>query len=144
MGEERSIQNRQSCKNKERGKCELNVKRFVPRWVVCMNGAERLAIIRVIGELQMLSASESIEFHPSLTAGVRVRHRRWMLGMSRQALATAVGASEDLIEAYERGERQIGGMLFDSMCGALSVSPRSIISKSSEPKTPHLPSLATS
>ena len=68
----------------------------------------------------MLSACERFDFHPDLTVGVRVRHRRWMLGMSRQALATAVGASEDLIEAYERGERQIGGTLFDSVCGALA------------------------
>ena len=67
-----------------------------------------------------------------------------MLGMSRQALATAVGASEDLIEAFERGERQIGGMLLDSMCGALGVSPRSIISKSSEPETLLSSSRATS
>ena len=92
----------------------------------------------------MLNACERFDFHPDLAVGVRVRHRRWMLGMSRQALATTVGASEDLIEAYERGERQIGGTLFNSVCGALSVSPRSIISKSSEPETPHLPSRASS
>ncbi len=55
-----------------------------------------------------------------------------------------VGASEDLIEAIERGERQIGGMLIDSMCGALGVSPRSIISKSAEPETLLSSSRATS
>lgn len=75
----------------------------------------------------MSSVNEDIEFHPGYSVGVRVRHRRWMLGMSRRTLASAVGESEDLIEAVERGERQLGGMLFERVCGALSVTPRSFI-----------------
>ena len=74
----------------------------------------------------MHSLLEHVEFDTSLSIGVRTRHRRWMLGMSRQSLANAMGVSLDAIESFEAGERQLRGRILEKLTTVLGISPLSL------------------
>lgn len=69
---------------------------------------------------------EHVEFDTSLSIGVRTRQRRWMLGMSRQSLANAMGVGLDVIEAFEAGERQLRGRILEKLAAVLGISPLSL------------------
>lgn len=46
-----------------------------------------------------------IWFEPESGIGRRIRHRRWMLGMSQQRFAGKIGVAPDLVEAIESDAR---------------------------------------
>ena len=55
-------------------------------------------------------------------AGQRMRHRRWMLGMSQQQLGGLVGIKIEQIQKYEAGENRISASTMRKIAAALEVS----------------------
>lgn len=53
--------------------------------------------------------------------GKRVRHRRWMLGMTQQQLANAVGIKFQQIQKYETGMNRISASRLWDIATALDV-----------------------
>ena len=54
--------------------------------------------------------------------GRNIRHRRWMLGMTREDLGTRLGVSAEEIEELESGERHITAHELKEIATALEVS----------------------
>jgi transcriptional regulator with XRE-family HTH domain len=60
--------------------------------------------------------------HPvDLHVGQRLRHRRWMAGMTQQQLANAVGIKFQQIQKYESGANRISASRLWDLSRALSV-----------------------
>ncbi len=59
----------------------------------------------------------SIDVH----VGRRVRHRRWMLGMTQQQLGDHVGIKTQQIQRYETGTKRINASLMQDVAAALEV-----------------------
>ena len=60
--------------------------------------------------------------HPvDIHVGKRVRHRRWMLGLTQQALAERVGIKFQQIQKYETGTNRISASRLWDIAEALSV-----------------------
>lgn len=60
--------------------------------------------------------------HPvDVHVGKRVRHRRWMLGMTQQQLAEKVGIKFQQIQKYETGMNRISASRLWGIAGALGV-----------------------
>ena len=60
--------------------------------------------------------------HPvDLHVGKRLRHRRWMIGMTQQQLAGAVGIKFQQIQKYESGANRISASRLWDLSQALSV-----------------------
>ena len=57
-----------------------------------------------------------------LHIGQRVRHRRWLLGMTQQQLAQAVGIRFQQIQKYETGMNRISASRLWDIADALGVS----------------------
>jgi DNA-binding XRE family transcriptional regulator len=55
-------------------------------------------------------------------AGQRMRHRRWMLGISQQQLSELVGIKFEQIQKYEAGESRISASSMRDIAAALEVS----------------------
>ncbi len=53
--------------------------------------------------------------------GKRIRHRRWMLGMTQQQLADRVGIKFQQIQKYETGMNRISASRLWDIAGALGV-----------------------
>ena len=61
--------------------------------------------------------------HPvDVHVGKRVRHRRWMVGMTQQQLADKVGIKFQQIQKYETGMNRISASRLWDIADALSVS----------------------
>lgn len=61
--------------------------------------------------------------HPvDIHVGKRVRHRRWMLGMTQQQLAARVGIKFQQIQKYETGANRISASRLWDISDALDVS----------------------
>lgn len=66
---------------------------------------------------------ESIMKHPvDVHVGKRVRHRRWMVGMTQQQLADKVGIKFQQIQKYETGMNRISASRLWDIADALGVS----------------------
>lgn len=60
--------------------------------------------------------------HPvDVHVGKRVRHRRWMVGMTQQQLGEAVGIKFQQIQKYETGMNRISASRLWDIAGALDV-----------------------
>jgi transcriptional regulator with XRE-family HTH domain len=60
--------------------------------------------------------------HPvDVHVGQRVRQRRWMIGMTQQQLANAVGIKFQQIQKYETGANRISASRLWDIAGALEV-----------------------
>lgn len=60
--------------------------------------------------------------HPvDLHVGKRLRHRRWMIGMTQQQLANAVGIKFQQIQKYESGANRVSASRLWDLSQALSV-----------------------
>jgi transcriptional regulator with XRE-family HTH domain len=60
--------------------------------------------------------------HPVDThVGQRLRHRRWMVGMTQQQLATAVGIKFQQIQKYESGANRVSASRLWDLSQALQV-----------------------
>ncbi len=60
--------------------------------------------------------------HPvDLHVGKRLRHRRWMIGMTQQQLANAVGIKFQQIQKYESGANRISASRLYDLSVALDV-----------------------
>jgi len=60
--------------------------------------------------------------HPvDLHVGKRLRHRRWMIGMTQQQLAGAVGIKFQQIQKYESGANRVSASRLWDLSQALSV-----------------------
>ena len=60
--------------------------------------------------------------HPvDLHVGKRVRHRRWMVGMTQQQLATQVGIKFQQIQKYETGMNRVSASRLWDIAAALKV-----------------------
>jgi transcriptional regulator with XRE-family HTH domain len=57
-----------------------------------------------------------------LHVGQRLRHRRWMLGLTQQELAQAVGIKFQQIQKYESGINRMSASRLWDVAGALGVS----------------------
>jgi DNA-binding XRE family transcriptional regulator len=55
-------------------------------------------------------------------AGIRMRHRRWMLGISQQELGELVGLKSGQIQKYEAGESRLSTSSMRNIASALEVS----------------------
>lgn len=63
--------------------------------------------------------------HPvDVHVGKRVRHRRWMVGMTQQQLASKVGIKFQQIQKYETGMNRISASRLWDIAEALSVDVR--------------------
>ncbi len=72
--------------------------------------------------------------HPvDLHVGKRLRHRRWMIGMTQQQLANAVGIKFQQIQKYESGANRISASRLWDLSQALTV-PVSFFFDGLEPK----------
>ena len=61
--------------------------------------------------------------HPVDThVGKRIRHRRWMVGMTQQQLADAVGIKFQQIQKYETGMNRVSASRLWGIAEALGVS----------------------
>ncbi len=61
--------------------------------------------------------------HPvDVHVGKRVRHRRWMLGMTQQQLADKVGIKFQQIQKYETGMNRISASRLWDISSAMNVS----------------------
>jgi len=56
-----------------------------------------------------------------LHIGQRLRHRRWLLGMTQQDLAKAIGVRFQQIQKYESGANRISAARLFDLANALSV-----------------------
>lgn len=52
----------------------------------------------------MCELRDQIWFGPESGIGKRMRHRRWMFGVTRQRLAEKIGVSLEMVETIEGGE----------------------------------------
>ncbi len=60
--------------------------------------------------------------HPvDVHVGKRIRQRRWMLGMTQQQLAEAVGIKFQQIQKYETGTNRVSASRLWDVAGALDV-----------------------
>jgi len=60
--------------------------------------------------------------HPvDIHVGKRVRHRRWMVGMTQQQLATQVGIKFQQIQKYETGANRVSASRLWDIASALRV-----------------------
>ncbi len=60
--------------------------------------------------------------HPvDLHVGQRLRHRRWLVGMTQQQLASAVGIKFQQIQKYESGANRISASRLYDLANALQV-----------------------
>lgn len=60
--------------------------------------------------------------HPvDLHVGQRLRHRRWLVGMTQQQLASAVGIKFQQIQKYESGANRISASRLWDLSNALDV-----------------------
>ncbi|WP_424940807.1 helix-turn-helix domain-containing protein [Aliiroseovarius sp. S253] len=60
--------------------------------------------------------------HPvDIHVGKRIRHRRWMVGMTQQQLAEKVGIKFQQIQKYETGMNRVSASRLWDMAAALSV-----------------------
>jgi transcriptional regulator with XRE-family HTH domain len=65
---------------------------------------------------------ESLLKHPvDVHVGKRVRHRRWMVGMTQQQLAEKVGIKFQQIQKYETGMNRVSASRLWDISEALSV-----------------------
>ena len=63
--------------------------------------------------------------HPvDVHVGKRVRHRRWMVGMTQQQLASKVGIKFQQIQKYETGMNRISASRLWDIADALNVDVR--------------------
>ena len=53
--------------------------------------------------------------------GKRIRHRRWMIGMTQQQLADKVGIKFQQIQKYEKGTNRVGASRLQNISGILNV-----------------------
>ncbi len=61
--------------------------------------------------------------HPvDVHVGKRIRHRRWMVGMTQQQLAEKVGIKFQQIQKYETGMNRVSASRLWDVAAALSVS----------------------
>lgn len=61
--------------------------------------------------------------HPvDVHVGKRVRHRRWLVGMTQQQLAEKVGIKFQQIQKYETGMNRISASRLWDICDALGVT----------------------
>ena len=68
------------------------------------------------------NAKESEMKHPvDVHVGKRVRHRRWMVGMTQQQLAEKVGIKFQQIQKYETGMNRISASRLWDIADALTV-----------------------
>ena len=60
--------------------------------------------------------------HPvDVHVGKRIRHRRWLTGMTQQQLAEAVGIKFQQIQKYETGANRVSASRLWDIAGALDV-----------------------
>ena len=60
--------------------------------------------------------------HPvDVHVGSRIRHRRWLIGMTQQQLATAVGIKFQQIQKYETGMNRVSASRLWDIAAALDV-----------------------
>jgi transcriptional regulator with XRE-family HTH domain len=61
--------------------------------------------------------------HPvDIHVGKRIRHRRWMVGMTQQQLAERVGIKFQQIQKYETGMNRVSASRLWEIAGTLDVS----------------------
>ncbi len=71
----------------------------------------------------LVQSRERMMKHPvDVHVGKRVRHRRWMVGMTQQQLADKVGIKFQQIQKYETGMNRISASRLWDIADALSVS----------------------
>jgi transcriptional regulator with XRE-family HTH domain len=62
--------------------------------------------------------------HPvDVHVGKRIRHRRWMVGMTQQQLAERVGIKFQQIQKYETGMNRVSASRLWEISAALNVQP---------------------
>ena len=60
--------------------------------------------------------------HPvDVHVGKRIRHRRWLVGMTQQQLAAAVGIKFQQIQKYETGANRVSASRLWDIAAALDV-----------------------
>lgn len=76
-----------------------------------------------MGHRWFVQSMESKMKHPvDVHVGKRVRHRRWMVGMTQQQLADKVGIKFQQIQKYETGMNRISASRLWDIADALSVT----------------------
>ena len=61
--------------------------------------------------------THSVDIH----VGQRVRHRRWMMGMTRQQLGDKIGITIPQIQNYENGTKRINASRMSDIAAAMEV-----------------------
>ena len=71
--------------------------------------------------------------------GKRIRHRRWMVGMTQQQLADKVGIKFQQIQKYETGMNRVSASRLWDIADALGVHDRLLLRRSGRRRRPQLP-----
>lgn len=72
--------------------------------------------------MQSKSGNSSMKHPVDVHVGKRVRHRRWMVGMTQQQLGEAVGIKFQQIQKYETGMNRVSASRLWDIADALDVS----------------------
>jgi transcriptional regulator with XRE-family HTH domain len=75
-----------------------------------------------IGHKRFLERASQMKHPVDVHVGKRVRHRRWMLGMTQQQLADKVGIKFQQIQKYETGMNRISASRLWDISEAMDVS----------------------
>ena len=68
--------------------------------------------------------------HPvDVHVGKRVRHRRWLVGMTQQQLAEKVGIKFQQIQKYETGMNRISASRLWDIAEAMDVTPGTVLTR---------------
>jgi transcriptional regulator with XRE-family HTH domain len=80
------------------------------------------SIVSGMGQGLVWQEQEGVVKHPvDVHVGKRVRHRRWMVGMTQQQLAEKVGIKFQQIQKYETGMNRVSASRLWDISEALSV-----------------------
>ncbi len=77
----------------------------------------------------------------SLTAGARFRQQRWIVGMSREYLASVTNVSVEQITQFEDGKRYLGRAKLIRLALAIGVAPRVLANVVPSAGLCHLPAI---
>ena len=78
--------------------------------------------------------------HPvDVHVGKRVRHRRWMVGMTQQQLGDIVGIKFQQIQKYETGMNRVSASRLWDIADALGVSRQAVHKKYARRIDPSIP-----
>src|SRR6056297_803069 len=83
---------------------------------------KKLVVLGLSGPDRRMIEKECTMPHPvDVHVGKRIRHRRWLIGMTQQQLAEAVGIKFQQIQKYETGANRVSASRLWDMAEALEV-----------------------